>query len=557
MTYQFSKADIDESRTLPGHISLSKKEIGTERAKRGLPSQAGSLESFGAGVANPLLAALNLAPEALGKLTGKKIPEIPYVPYSEGFPHLAGEVLGFAAPFGGAARGVGMAARGAEKVLPALAKIPGLLRGLAGGSTAGAAAGFAGTPASEGRGAGATGGALGGLAGAAIPEILASALSPLRKIKEFMHTREGFLGERPIKLPEKAHDDLVNDIVSHYGKAASRASTKYRNLWEKIGAEGIPKEYMKHVAERMEKEQTKYGEPFYDLNDSEDFPRTESGDISPQDLHYKKGEVFNRSKSFLETTSDKVRNKKFYGAIKNDLEDFLNKKGVLDEYKNAGEDWKKELLPYKNSNRFAKVLKSAEKVSMPAEGKNISNEHIYSLLDNAQTSKLADQFLPKGVDRDIGKFKDLQNLLGGSKEEAQIHLKNMVLSKFVDGDGDMDFGGFLKYVEGKKGTAKKGLSTEQKNYIFDKDERAQLRKAASLYGKDPRNDNVLFRTIAAIMGGHIHPAVANLSSLGAETLTEKIAQRIPRASRTTGLLSKAAKTAGTSMGVIGGQDEER
>lgn len=533
MAYKLTKAEMSDINkesgfSLDKNIMPSRGDLDKVRSRSGLPKEGvGGLESFAAGVANPLIALANLAPEALSKLVHKDVPEIPYVPHSGGLPHTLGEIAGFALPFGGAAKGVGLAARGAAKLIPALERVPGLLRGLGRSAAAGGLSGFAGTPQSEGRESGAAGGALGGVAGEAAGRVLSSALRPIRNIGKFLKTKEGFLKGSNINYPENAQSDLINDSLGHYNNAVKNSSENYRKVWEKSGKEGIPLAEMKNVNSLIEKEKNKFGNPFYDTEDFEDFPRTETGNISPEDLHFKKSEAFRKSKTGLDTTSDKIRHKKYYQAMKSDLEDHLKRSGSLDAYNQAATEWKKNLLPFKNSKAFSKIFKDVEMVHPEVEGQDLSASKIASLSDSAKSSNLANQFLPTGRESDIGKFKDLQNLLGGSKKETSSHLKNMMLSKFVDDNGDMNFEGLLNYVEGKKGSAKKGLSKSQKEYIFSPQELKTFKESASLVGKTPKTDGRLFKIISAIMGGHIHPGIGHIVGYESPEIAQKALMRIP------------------------------
>ncbi len=490
----------------------------------------------------------------LGFAKGVSMPHhkvgIPYFPHASGLPYMAGQLVGYAVPGTKAERLGAFVGRGVMKGFPALVKVPKVLRSATkGASVWGPLGGLTATPA-EGRKESATWGALGGSIGEPAAVGIGKGLKFLtekaRGIGKWLHTRKSAETKfKSVPHPEAAAKDFIQDQLKNLNEQVNTSAVKYDKAFKSLKDKKMGGLDVIHSINAVEESGLSPAEKIKIFKKFPFLPKGALEGVDPDTaIHSTVKEV---AKNIREVAANKMftspmkpsewhqlasdlytnwgPNGTDYRNISEmmmaDLEDTFSTHGDLKLFEEAQEHWKDYVMPIKHSKSLEKALKdkgiftTSSNTNFPGKPRNYSPKTSIKtdpasgakrLLDETPYHTLSEKFLPGAKETDTSKYDVVSSMWKGKPEKfIKNHFKNLILSRFKTGRGEVDIEKLLNHVE--------GLSKAWREKLFTKAELHQLNEANDLWKKDstskPARD-LLKKIVASTFLGGIQPFFGHL-----------------------------------------------
>ena len=390
----------------------------------------------------------------LGK-TGKFIENILPAPSGDNnWLTTLGGILGFAAPMTGATKLLG--------VMSDLGKASRMGQAVRAALATGAASGISANPGERGEDAalgGATGGALEGMGqvGQKLSHWLLKR-GALDRYKQLLPQTSTF--EYTPKTPPE--ESLVNDIGQAYTEAQNATAPLYKQIFSKVRKKwgemrlGDFRTLLTYRRRANELVPKKVQEML------DDFALDPYRSFDAEDVHYLQSDLRGQPS---------VAAKNYGAIISNDVRKYLAQNRELKNYNAANKLYQRNLLPYKESPLFRGSLKSAID---SASGRDEATRMMQFRPENLQKANykaIVDKLLPTQAREGMTKLNQLTALLGGDKKLAGFHAARNILNRgtTIDADTNETLFDLHKFLN-----TYRGLSTQQRNFMFPKNVQDQL-----------------------------------------------------------------------------------
>lgn len=234
---------------------------------------------------------------------------------------------------------------------------------------------------------------------------------------------------------------------------------------------------------------------------------------------------------------------KIYRTMMNDLEDVFSKHGDLKKFRDARQHWKDYVMPIRHSPELERSFENQEflRKSNLDEPGNPSNYYpnLFQYTDpetnltdwrDITPYDLADKFIPTSKDVSLTKYNNMLKMWRGKPESfVKNQVKNLMLSRYKTGRGNIDVEKLLKYVN--------GLSNSWRKTLFTKEELNTVNRAYDRWkagSTSPYNREQLQKLLSAMFLGGLHPGLGHLIGWELPTVAKAAAKAGGKAAVKTG-----------------------